>query len=75
MTSRPKCFEFAMSFLGSPEAEEMHTYIESLEKEIQQFHPVGRVEKHTGSLKDMAIIVWKGWQPEEGTVLYTKEPV
>lgn len=32
--------------------------------------PVGEVKKHTGSLKDMAIIVWTGQQPEEGTKLY-----
>ncbi len=32
--------------------------------------PVGEVKKHTGSLKDMAIIVWTGKQPEEGTKLY-----
>ena len=32
--------------------------------------PVGEVKKHTGSLKDMAIIVWTGKQPEEGTNLY-----
>jgi len=33
--------------------------------------PVGEVKKHTGSLKDMAIIVWTGQQPEEGTKLYS----
>jgi len=32
--------------------------------------PVGEVETHTGSLKDMAIIVWCGDQPAEGTKLY-----
>ena len=32
--------------------------------------PVGEVKTHTGSLKDMAIIVWTGKQPEEGTNLY-----
>lgn len=30
---------------------------------------VGVVQKHTGSLKDMAIIVWTGAQPSEGTKL------
>ncbi len=33
--------------------------------------PVGEVKRHTGSLKDMAIIVWTGKQPEEGTKLYS----
>ena len=33
--------------------------------------PIGEVKKHTGSLKDMAIIVWSGEQPEEGTKLYS----
>jgi len=32
--------------------------------------PVGEVKKYTGSLKDMAIIVWTGEQLEEGTLLY-----
>jgi len=32
--------------------------------------PVGVVTKHTGSLKDMAIIVWHQDQPAEGTELY-----
>lgn len=32
--------------------------------------PVAEVKKHTGSLKDMAIIVWSGEQPAEGTQLY-----
>jgi hypothetical protein len=39
---------------------------------------VARVEKHTGALMDMAIIVWLGEQPPEGTLLYagatTTEP-
>ena len=34
--------------------------------------PIGEVKKHTGSLKDMAIIVWSGEQPEEGAQLYIK---
>ena len=35
--------------------------------------PTGEVKKHTGSLKDMAIIVWSGEQPEEeGAQLYIK---
>ena len=33
--------------------------------------PVAVVRKHTGSLKDMAIIIWIGEQPPEGTKLYT----
>lgn len=33
--------------------------------------PIGEVKKHTGSLKDMAIIVWSGEQPAEGTKLYS----
>lgn len=33
--------------------------------------PAGEVKKHTGSLKDMAIIVWSGEQPAEGTKLYS----
>lgn len=32
---------------------------------------VARVERHTGSLGDMAIIVWLRQQPPEGTPLYT----
>ena len=32
--------------------------------------PIARVEKHTGQFKDMAVIVWTGEQPPEGTVLY-----
>lgn len=28
---RPECFEFAMSFLGDPEAAEMRAYVEALE--------------------------------------------
>lgn len=32
--------------------------------------PVAEVKKHTGSLKDMSIIVWYGEQPAEGTQLY-----
>lgn len=31
---------------------------------------VARVERHTGALKDMAIIVWLGEQPPVGTLLY-----
>lgn len=31
---------------------------------------VARVEKHTGDLRDMAIIVWLRPQPPEGTLLY-----
>ena len=34
--------------------------------------PIGEVKKHTGSLKDMAIIVWSDEQPEEGAQLYIK---
>ncbi len=37
---------------------------------LKQQEPVGAVAKHTGSLKDMAIIVWTGEQPPEGTKLY-----
>lgn len=37
------------------------------------FRPVGKVEKYTGSLKDMSVIVWAGEQPPEGTILYAKE--
>jgi len=32
--------------------------------------PTGVVTKHTGSLRDMAIIVWHQDQPAEGTELY-----
>jgi hypothetical protein len=32
--------------------------------------PVADVKKHTGEFKDMAIIVWRGEQPAEGTPLY-----
>ena len=32
--------------------------------------PVADVKKHTGEFKDMAIIVWRGEQPAEGTKLY-----
>ncbi len=32
--------------------------------------PVAEVKKHTGALKDMAIIVWTEDQPAEGTKLY-----
>lgn len=39
---------------------------------VQSAKPIARVEKHTGSLKDMAIIVWLGEQPPEGTLLYTE---
>lgn len=28
---RPECFEFAMDFLGDPEAPEIRTYVEELE--------------------------------------------
>lgn len=35
---------------------------------------VARVERHTGSLKDMSIIVWIGEQPPEGTILYAFIP-
>jgi hypothetical protein len=30
-SDRPVCFEFAMEFLGNPEASELRAYIESLE--------------------------------------------
>jgi hypothetical protein len=33
--------------------------------------PVARVEKHTGALRDMAVIIWLKDQPPEGTLLYT----
>ena len=38
------------------------------------FKPVGCIVRHTGSLKDMAIIVWNDGQaqPPEGTILYIK---
>jgi hypothetical protein len=32
--------------------------------------PIARVERHSGALRDMAIIVWLGEQPPEGTLLY-----
>ena len=34
--------------------------------------PVAEVKKHTGSLKDMAVIVWTDEQPAEGTELYAR---
>jgi hypothetical protein len=34
--------------------------------------PAAKVEKHTGQLKDMAIMVWLDKQPPEGTILYMK---
>ena len=37
--------------------------------------PVGEVKKHTGSLKDMAIIVWSGEQPPEGAQLYSPKGI
>ena len=39
------------------------------------FQPVGIIARHTGSLKDMAIIVWNEGQsqPPEGTILYIKK--
>lgn len=37
--------------------------------------PVARVEKHTGQFKDMAILIWLGEQPAEGTILYAKRAV
>lgn len=37
--------------------------------------PVARVEKHTGQFKDMAVLVWLGEQPAEGTILYAKRAV
>jgi hypothetical protein len=37
--------------------------------------PVARVEKHTGQFKDMAILVWLGEQPAEGTILYAYRAV
>ena len=37
------------------------------------FKPVGIVKRHTGDLKDMAIIVWTGDQPPEGEILYMKK--
>jgi hypothetical protein len=35
--------------------------------------PAAKVEKHTGQLKDMAIMVWLDKQPPEGTILYMKD--
>jgi Mg2+ and Co2+ transporter CorA len=46
-------------------------YLEQWEKD--RFVQVGEVKKYIGSLKDMAIIVWSGAQPEEGTPLYTRK--
>ena len=37
--------------------------------------PVATVKKHTGSLGDMAIIVWTGEQPPEGTPLFAAPAV
>jgi hypothetical protein len=37
------------------------------------YKPVATVQKHTGSLGDMAIIVWTGEQPPEGTILYARK--
>lgn len=36
---------------------------------------VAKIQKHTGSLKDMAIIVWTNEQPPEGTKLFTFPPI
>lgn len=36
--------------------------------------PVAVIKKHTGSLGDMAIIMWLGEQPPEGTLLYAALP-
>lgn len=37
--------------------------------------PCARVERHTGQFKDMAIMVWLGEQPAEGTILYEHRAV
>lgn len=39
-------------------------------EDIKAHGAVAEVKKHTGALKDMAIIVWTGDQPAEGTKLY-----
>jgi hypothetical protein len=42
-----------------------------LNREVNMI-PAAKVEKHTGQLKDMAIVVWLDKQPPEGTILYMK---
>jgi hypothetical protein len=44
------------------------------EKAEDNPEPVAIVEKYTGSLMDMAIIIWTGEQPPVGTKLYTHPP-
>lgn len=41
-------------------------------EEAEDFERVGIITRHTGTLKDMAIIVWDDGksQPPEGTILY-----
>lgn len=36
--------------------------------------PIGRVERYTGDLHDMSVIIWLGEQPPEGTLLYAAPP-
>jgi len=35
-SNRPKCFEFAMDFLGNPEEPEIRAYIEQLERQLER---------------------------------------
>ena len=58
-----KCREIAIEALAiQPDDDALKTWLGE---------PIGDVKKHTGSLKDMAIIVWSGEQPAEGTKLYS----
>jgi hypothetical protein len=47
------------------------SYCGCLNREVNMI-PAAKVEKHTGQLKDMAIMVWLDKQPPEGTILYMK---
>lgn len=49
MTGRPDCFEFAMAFLGDPEAKEMREYVEALEAGILQ------ISKAAGDLEAVLV--------------------
>lgn len=63
-------FAACLMFKACRDGDKVRSNLEFLRERLAVAAPVARVEKHTGSLRDMAIIVWLGEQPPEGTLLY-----
>ena len=78
---RPKCFEFALDFLGTPENGELLAYIEQLEARAALAHqaepaqePVAWYQKRGQEVLTSHPACW-GREDEPWTPLYTAPPL